>query len=164
MERLDIISRILKDHTVLKEHIKLAGDSMSDQEAIATLVSVSAEWIPGIPKELDTVRDKLQQVLGYLCDGLKNHFLFEEQLLWLVLGELFMKALASEHREIIEEIDKIKSHVADMKLEGLTRDELLSEESQVKQTIDVLGQLIDRHVAREEIILEMVKKSLEEEP
>lgn len=54
-----------------------------------------------------------------------------------------------------------KSIAASTKLEGLSREELLSEESHIQQIVDSICQLVDEHATREEAILEMLQRALE---
>lgn len=77
-------------------------------------------------------------------------------------GELFMRALLLEHREIGKQIDEARSMAADMKLEGLSREELPSKEAQIQQIISRLCQAVEEHAAKEKTLLEMLEKGLQE--
>ena len=46
-DKLAIIKRIIDEHQTIKEHIKLVGDSVSDQEALTALQKAHADFIPG---------------------------------------------------------------------------------------------------------------------
>ncbi len=162
VDNLAIISRVIKEHQAITGHIKLVGDSISDQEALADLTRARPDWIPGRPEIASEKQKRLQQALSFLDEGLKNHFAFEEEVLPPLLGELFMRAVILDHREIGKEIDEAKSIVPDSKLEGLSREELMSKESQIQQVIDGVCQVVEEHARREEIILEMVQRVLEE--
>jgi len=162
MDDLAIISRVLEEHRAIKGHIKLVGDSISDQEALASLTQARADWIPGQQEILAEKQKKLQRALSFLYEGLKKHFSFEEELLPPLLGELLMRALILKHMEIIKQISEVKPIVADIKLEGLSRDELLSEESFIQRAINKTCQLVEYHTEEEEVILEMVERALRE--
>jgi len=142
--------------------MKLVGDFMSDREALATLEEARADFIPGRLSAVSEMQKKLQQTVVTLEEGLKNHFDFEEKVLPPLLGEMLTQALILEHREINEEIDKAKAAAAGIKMEGLSREGLLEQESYIQQAFDGICQLVEEHATREEAVLEMVKKALEE--
>jgi hemerythrin len=155
-DKLAIIKRIIDEHQTIEEHIKLVGDSVSDQEALTTLQKAHADFIPGRLEVASEKQNKLQQAMSFLEEGLKNHFAFEEKVLPPLLGELLMQALVLEQREISREIDEAISTVANTRLEGLSREELVSKESHMQQMIDSICQLVEEHATKEEAILEMM--------
>ena len=159
-DNLAIIRRIIDWHRTIREHVKLVGDLISDREALFSLEKARADWIPGRPEILAEEQRKLRQALSFLEDGLKNHFAYEEKALPPLLGELLTQALILEHREISTEIEEAKSMAADIKLEGLDREELLLRESHVRQAIDGICQGVEHHAAREETVLEMLERAL----
>ena len=159
---LAIINRIIEWHQTIRGHVRLVGEAINDQEALLVLERTRPDWIPGQPEVLAEKQKKLQQTLGFLDEGLRNHFAYEEKALPLLLGELFMRALVLDHREIHKEIDDSKSTIAAIKPEGLSRDELLARESQIQQLVANMCQLVEEHATREEIILEMVRRALED--
>ncbi|MEE8470948.1 MAG: hypothetical protein V3S51_06435, partial [Dehalococcoidia bacterium] len=73
------------------------------------------------------------------------------------------RAIEQQHREILGEIGEAKSIVADARLEELSREDLLVEESRIRQRIGVISRKVEDHAEREELILEMVRTVLEEE-
>jgi len=160
-DKLALIKRIIDEHQNIKQHVKLVGDSVSDQEALNILHKEHSDFIPGRLEVISEKWKRLQQTMAFLEDGLKNHFAFEEKVLPPLLGELLMQALALEHREIIAEIEDDKSIVANISLEGLSREELLEKEAHIEQVIDTLLQLIEGHAAREETVLGMIRSALE---
>ncbi len=159
---LTTIRRIIEWHQTLREHIRLVGDSLSDREALTILKRARADWVPGRPEILAEKQKKLQRAISSLNEGLKNHFAYEEKYLPPILGELFMRALILDHQEIREKIKENESIVANIKLEGLSRDESLSQESYIQQVIESSCQLFEEHATREEIILEMLRRALED--
>lgn len=159
---LAIITKIIAEHQTIREHIKLIGDSVADREALTSLEKVSADWVTGQPGMPAKKQLKLQQAINALSEGLKNHFIFEEAALPPLLGELFMRALVLEHREIIGEIDEAKAIVAEAKLEGLSREDLLHQESHMQQMINSICLLVEEHATKEEAVLDMVKRGLED--
>ncbi len=161
-DNLAVINRIIEWHRTIREHTKLVGDSITDREALVSLTGARSDWIPGRLEGLSEKQEKLQQTLRYLDEGLKNHFFVEEEILPPLLGELFTRALVLEHREISAAISEAKSIVADIRLEGLGREELLSKESHIRQVTDNIRRLFEEHATREEVVLDMLQKALED--
>lgn len=159
---LAIIRKIIDEHQAIKGHIKLVGDSLSDQEAMKALTRARADWIPGRLEILSEKQARLQRTMSALDEGLNRHFCYEEKYLPPLLGELLMRALLLDHEEIRREIDAAKSMVMDTSLEGLSRTELLSKEAYINRTISNIGQAVDEHATNEEVLLEMLQRALEE--
>ena len=162
LDSLAIINRVIEEHQRIREHVKLVGDSVNDPEALKSLEKARADWIPGRLEAVSEKQKRLQQTLSALGEGLKRHFDFEEEALPPLLGELLMQSLIIDHRAMMKGIDEAKSIAADIKIEGLSRDELLSKEASIQQMVNDICQLVEEHAAREETILEMVKRALEE--
>ena len=72
-------------------------------------------------------------------------------------------ALILDHREIMKVINEAEATASDMRLEGLSREELLAEDSHIQEVIDGVSQLNEDHLAREEAILDMARRALEEQ-
>ena len=160
-QELDIIKRVKAEHEVLRGHVKLVGDSISDREAAHSLQGAHTEWIPG---RLELVAEKqkaLQRTLAGLEEGLARHFSFEERVLPPLLGELLARALAMEHREIAAEIGGAISMAASMTTEGLGREEAMAQDARIQQAVDGIGHLVGEHAAREEALLDMLERALE---
>jgi hemerythrin len=162
VDNLTIVNRAIEEHHTIRRHAKLVGDSVSDIEALFSLQKARPEWILSSPEALPEKKNKLQQTLSSLHEGLKNHFDFEERLFPPLFGELLMKALLFEHRGIKKQIEGAKSLVANVKLEGLSQKELLSKKSEIQQKVENILQLVEEHASKEETILKMLKEALEE--
>jgi hypothetical protein len=161
-DNLALVKRVIEEHHNIRRNVKLVGDSVSDLEALFSLQKARPDLILSSPEELKEKQEKLQQTLSYLEEGLKNHFGFEEKLLPPLFGEFLIKALIIDHRAIKKQIDAAKSLVSETKLEGLSQKELLSKKSQMQQKVESILQLVEDHAAREETILKMLKRALEE--
>jgi len=159
-DELAVIRRVIAEHTTIREHIKLMGDSVNDQEALSSLRKASADWIPGRLDILVERQGSLLATMSALEEGLNRHYTFEELSLPPLLGELIMGALIQEHRELSAALVQAKSTVSNTRLEGLSREELLSQESGLQDMIRSLSQKKTEHLAREEAVLFMVERAL----
>jgi hypothetical protein len=160
---LAIIRRVIEEHQALRSNVKLVGDSIPDREALSSLERTRADWVPGKPELLAEKQKRLLQAVSYLEEGLRNHFAFEGRALPPLLGDLFMRAILLDHQEIMKEIKNDKSMAAEARLEGLGREELLSKEAEIQETISNLCRLVEEHATREEAMLEMLRKALEDQ-
>ena len=136
---------------------------ITDREALSSLGRVHSDWIPGRLEIMTEKQKKVQQAMSSLADGLSNHFAYEEKVLPPLLGELFMRALLLDHQGIRKEIKQAKSIVANTSLEGLSRDKLLAEEAHIQQVVSSVGRLVEEHLTKEEVLLEMLQRSLQQE-
>ena len=162
LDNLAIISRVLDEHHTIRGNVKLVGESVNDLEALFSLRKAYADWTQSSIDTLVEKQKKLQQIVSFLEEGLKNHFAFEEKALAPLFGELLMQALIFEHREIKGRLEEAKSVVADTQLVKLSREELLSKKSHIQQVISGICQMVEEHATKEEIILKMMKVALEE--
>ena len=107
-DNLAIIKRVIEEHLTIRGHVKLVGDSVTDLEALFALQKARPNWVLSQLEALSERQKKLQQTLSFLDEGLKNHFGFEEKVLPPLFGELLMRALIFEHREMGKEISEAK--------------------------------------------------------
>lgn len=157
-----IVARVISEHNAIRGHIKLAGDTINDIEALFTLQKTQSGWSQTSIAALIEERDRLLQAISFLREGLQNHFDFEEEALPPLFGDLLMKAILHEHDRISRQVKTAKTTLANMELEGLDQRELLSRKLVIQQNIQDLGQTIEEHAQHEEAILTMMKKALEE--
>lgn len=162
MDKLEIIRKILEEHVSFRENIKVAGDSVSDPEALTSLMHARNDWMPGKPGDTPAKQEHLHGTLRYLEEGLRNHFALEEELLPPILGGVLMRGLMLDHRSISAEIEKAISTIGAIQLEGLSRDRLLSAQAQVKQLIGNIGQIVERHASDEEALLRFAEMAIRE--
>lgn len=160
-DALTIINKVIAEHQLVREHVKLTGDRVNDIEALFTLHKAHSGWTQSSSQTLITKQNELQQAVSFLEQGLKNHFAFEEEALSPLFGELLMKALRLEHEKFRRQIASAKAMLATTKLEGLGQQELLAKKSQIQQAINDLCQMVEEHAGHEEIMLKMIKKALE---
>ena len=163
-DALNIINKAIAQHYDIKENLKLTGDSVTDIEALFILHKAYSGWSQSSVQELTDKQKHLLQAISAMELGLKRHFSFEEKSLPPLFGEILMKALLYEHHEIAGQIENAKKTLSDFTTHGRDQKELLSKKSEVQEIISHLLQMIEEHASHEEIILKMIKKSLEDSP
>ena len=162
LDALAVITRAISEHHAIRGHIKLAGDTVNDIEALFTLQRTQSGWSQTSITALIEKQNQLLQTISFLEQGLKNHFAFEEEALPPLFGELLMKAILHQHYEIGRQIETAKTTLANIKLEGTDQQELLSKRPVIQRNIDNLCRTVEEHASHEEIVLNMMKKALEE--
>jgi hypothetical protein len=160
---LEQIDRIIAEHQMIKGHLRLVGDSTSDQEALITLKSARSEWTPQRVDIISEKMNKLSRTVGSLREGLLNHFQLEEDILPPILGKILMQALLREHQEIMGKISEINSIIASPRMEKLSQDELAKQDTVLSQMTVNLCRLIEGHAEKEEQMLDMAKQVLQDE-
>ena len=160
---LAILDRVIKEHRIIREHMKLTGETVNDVEALINLRRSYSSWSQSAAESLVEKQRQLEQTINLLNEGLNNHYSFEEAALPPIFGELLMKALIYEHKRNREKIKEAKAVITGTKLEGASRGELLAQKPQIQEVINNLCQMIEAHGAREETILGMLKIALEAE-
>jgi hypothetical protein len=160
-DALAVVTKVISEHHAIRGHIKLAGDTVNDIEALFTLQRTQSGWSQTSITALIEKRDQLLQAISFLEEGLQNHFDFEEEALPPLFGKLLMKAILHEHHEISRQIRSAKTTLANIELEGLDQRELFSKRSIIQQNINSLCQTVEEHAQHEETILNMMKKALE---
>lgn len=163
IDYLEQIDRIIAEHQMIKGHLRLVGDSTSDQEALITLKSARSEWTPQRVDIISEKMNKLSRTVGSLKEGLLNHFQLEEDILPPILGKILMQALLREHQEIMGKISEINSIIASPRMEKLSQDELAKQDTVLSQMTVNLCRLIEGHAEKEEQMLDMAKQVLQDE-
>lgn len=161
-DKLTIVNRLIDEHQTIRTHIKLVGDSVNDLEGLLSLERARPDWMLNPPELISEKLNKMLQTAHLLQDGLKNHFSFEEKSLPPLLGEIVMRALILEHSDIRNALDGFLSTLLNTKIEGSTYEQLLTFKWNVNQRIEDLRQLLEGHATREETILKMMKRALED--
>lgn len=162
LDALAVITEVLSEHQDIRKHVKLAGDRVTDMEALFTLQKAYSGWTQSSIQALLEKQNQTQQAINFLEQGLKNHFAFEKEALSPLFGELLMSAILFEHSKIVEQMESAKAVLASTKLEGLGQQELLAKRSEIQQTIGDLCQIVEEHAGHEELILMMMRKALQE--
>ena len=163
VDPLATLNKIRDEHLNIRRHLKLAGDSVGDVEATSSLQRARAEWVPGRTGISDETKEKLNKAITGLAEGLKNHFAFEERTFPALLGENFVHAILLDHAEIMKILEEGEAVVAGAEVEdGCSREELIARETQLHQVISNICHLIEEHASREEVILDMLKRALED--
>jgi hypothetical protein len=161
LDAVEVIRRVTAEHSLLRDKKNLLGLSMNDMEAAVDLRGASAIWGQSSIGTIVERRRALQQTIDALEEGLELHFVFEEEELPAILGSTLTRALLLEHKEIKDKIRQTKSALAETHLEKLTREEVFWQKGRIQQLVFNTSQAIEDHAGREDVILRMVDRSLQ---
>jgi hypothetical protein len=160
-DSLAVIDRVIREHQAIRRSIRLSGEAVNDVEALFTIQATQSGWSQSSIADLGGKLSQLLQAVSFMEDGLRNHFAFEEESLPPLLGDLLMKALLREHREVSQQLQDVKGMLSGSRLEGMDQRDLLAKRAVIQQDITDLGQAIEEHAQHEEVILNMLKRTLE---
>lgn len=159
---LEVIRRLVEQHRTIRSQVRLAGQSVSDLEAMSNIQKEYQGWVLSPTDNLIEAQKKLHEAMSALQAGLNSHFGYEERTLPPLFGDVLMEALLIEHRELRRGLEQAGSVLVNLKLEGLSREELLARRSRMRQVMDELYQRIEEHAGKEEKIFSMIQRALEE--
>ncbi|MFH1032606.1 MAG: hypothetical protein V1767_08620 [Chloroflexota bacterium] len=160
---LTIINRVIAEHQLIRGNVKAAEGSVNDMEALFTLRTAHSGWSQSATNRLIEQQNQLRQAMNNLQERLRKHFAFEEDALPPIFGEVLMQALLKAHNNLRKKIEDAKITLDNTKLEGLNQPELLTRKSEIEQTVNQLAEEIEKHAGHEDVVLKMMKESLEAE-
>ncbi len=159
-ERLKVIQIVIDEHRMIRDNVKLIGDTVSDSEAVTLLNETHTNLNPQQMDAVSHSHQELQGAINLLDQGLKNHFTVEDKTLPALLGELLMEALRIEHNDIISLVNEAKAAITNFNLEGLNREEMLYKEFNLQKVINNLTKQVEQHAAKEDTMLDMMKRAI----
>jgi hypothetical protein len=161
-DELEIVNRVMEEHHKVRTHLKLVGDSVNDLEGLISLERAKPDWMLASAALISDKQDMMLRTANSLGEGLKNHFALEEEHLPPVLGDFLMQALRLEHADIRKALDGLHGTLSAIKLAESGSEQLLTSRWSIQQKLDDLRQLIEGHAGREDVILHMAKRALED--
>ena len=164
MDKLELLNKIIAAHQVIRGSLSSVGVAVADREAMFSLEKEQSHWTPGQPGDLAQKHAKCEEAMGQLGQALKEHFAMEERHLPSLFGDLLMRGLLLEHRDLIEGLERARAMVAASNPEGLSREQSLERQSNIRVVIENLSRRVEDHASQEEIIFDMLKRALEENP
>ena len=159
----ETLDKAIHEHHAIRDTVELDGGAISDFEALFALRQAYAGWIQCPPQELASRHEQLIKTLELINRGLRLHWDEEEAYIKPIFGELLLKAFIYEHLDIANRLENAIKTLAADNLEGLEPQELLSRKSAIQDMINRLMQAIEEHSNHEDMIFNMVRKSLDGE-
>ncbi len=161
---LETIRAAIAAHSLIRSHMSHVGQSVNDIQAVLGLQQSYAAWAQSSIDELAKRQQQLEQQVGVLREGLRTHFMYEETNLPPLLGKILTQALLLEHGEVNEEMKRVQLVLLQSQVAGVAREEILTSQKKVMAEITSLNDMIEKHAAREEVVLRMMERALTQEP
>lgn len=155
------VLKAIEEHNLVRESVKSVESSMNDLNALFLLQRERADWALSSAEAQNKSLKKLKTTLDRLYDGLSRHFGFEEAAFPALIGDILMQSLSIDHREIKDSIEKTRAMVEKTDLQALGEKELLDQKTRIQTAINNLCQIIQEHATEEDVLLKMLRKSLE---
>ncbi len=128
---------------------------------IASLESLSSqctgEWSSSQCQVIADKQFDLKQNLQYLEKGLQDHYTQESQLLKPLIGDLLMKAVTKECREINTHFEQAKSLLSYISQGTPTAKEMMIKTVEARKVIETFSYLVKEHSQKMDILLHMLK-------
>lgn len=99
----------------------------------------------------------LQLALSFLAEGIQRHYSHEEQVMPPLFGELLMKAIIVEHRQIQAQLDRVTSLINDAVQKAGLQQNISSENQAIRLIIEEVCQKIETHGLIEDAIFTLLK-------
>lgn len=152
------VNKILSEHGTVRQIVGSVGHYFNDLDAFFRLQTERFDLTQTSLDALEAKKEQLSQTIDTLWRDLRKHFAYEEEHLGEVLGETLSRALKMEHEEIGAEIERVKSALTGLSLEGLDQTEVLGRKNALQNAVGKLSGMIEEHARDEEVLVKMVKK------
>ena len=118
------------------------------------------EWDPGVLRTLSDKRLNLQQSLQSLYEGVRIHHDREESVMAPLIGGQLMEGLMLEHKDMMQNLERTKALLSEGRIEEMSREELMAQSYEIRHVTDYVCELIGAHIAKEDAILDLLKKAI----
>jgi hypothetical protein len=163
MDDLEIITKVMDQHELLQERFGSISSIMSDRRALSLIEEAKDALGVNWRLSLSQRRDYLVASLLAVEQGMKSHYDFEEEMLPPLYGELLMRALIFEHRELTDYMRETVEAVSALDLQELDHQEELEREVLISTRLGTLRDKKLDHQRREEAVLVTLRRILEEQ-
>jgi len=155
---LGAIERIVKEHEETLEKIHDLDVIMNYMEFL------KQSWIPGVLQDPLQELARLEKALEIIRTGLEKHMRFEEDefqpTLTKYATDIVSRGVLFEHKRVIESIANLREHARAMVGKPANREELLVKESNIRDAINGIQELLKEHVQTSEVIYKLAREAL----
>jgi len=161
-DMLSSIERIVKEHEETLENIRDLDNVMLHLEFLSTHWAAVRSGVPvlklvGLHLALENIRKDLEK-----------HMHFEEDeflpTLTKYASDIVSRGVLFEHNGIIKSINKLGEHARVLSEKSDDHEELLREESKIKEAIGNILDSLKEHVQTSEVIYKLAREALTQEP
>ena len=161
-EEMEKVKHIIEEHTAIRERSKVVGEEINDLEALEDLKLLRDSFSGTDEIVLADKLKELTQAMSYFIGSLRKHFDEEEKLFPVIMGEPLARAIAHEHRQIMEDITSIMAIGDNKGLDQISQQRSPAIVMHIFQRITALRKMVKEHALREDIVLQMLLVGLQE--
>jgi iron-sulfur cluster repair protein YtfE (RIC family) len=165
---LAIIDQIIEEHKVILAEFESLEKVSNDATAMLALARGQDHFMPGRPSPREGLK-KLEEVRQKVTEGLEAHFVREETALLNAFQEYgrsdlvsALKSLLTAHIELRSELGLLKTHMAELLNETLSRNLWEASGYEIKARITQIHKTIAEHAGEEQILLRKAQKDIRE--
>ena len=166
-EALALIDQLIEEHKRILQGVQTLEQAANDAMAILKLDRAKEDFVPGRFDDPKQSLQSLQDSLETIEKGIQAHFGREESRLLTVLQQHGGGILASglhvlllEHKELQNRISESKKEVAELAVEGLSREVREGKAWGVRVYLSHTRKLIQAHAQSEEVLFRTLKSEL----
>jgi len=142
-----VIDNLLHKHEAILAQMKLVNELVDERKSIKTGPNM-AYW-----------KMNLQQSINYLHEGLKQHYLYENEVLPFLAGNSLMDAILLERQTMMKRLEEIDFLLLNISPEGLS-----AIWNNVRKVISNFSQWLFDHHMLEDVMLKNLKTNLQPQP
>ncbi len=148
---LAIVKSMADEHEAIRAHMESLRRSLEGGGSYS--IAEKTQSLADLQKEI-------QLAVGYLEDGIKNHYAHEETVMPPLLGEALMRAVVLEHREIQRRLDSVKSLITEANPSMMSQEDYEGRASRIGQIVNSICDLIEAHSLKEDTMLDLLRTVL----
>jgi hypothetical protein len=134
---------------------------------MSQLASLKQDWIPGSQSDPEQELDRLEKSLQIISKELKAHLTFEEKRFLPILASyaalIIRNGVLFEHERLLDSINSLRKSARRMVGRPSSREELLSRQSVIRESITSILQSVGEHAQTQGMIFRLAKDALASE-
>jgi virulence-associated protein VapD len=151
---LSEIKKVIHEHEVIHASIKAVRNNNTNFSK-----TLSEAQKSGWPKNsIQTLLQDLQRLnerLTDLEDGFKIHYQLDEVALLHIVGDLMIRAIQINHKEMLRQFDEIRQTITNTSVQQIQETSYI-----IVNKVEILCQLVETHIQTEAGMLQMLSKAL----
>lgn len=155
LDTMQVIEELSGVHEAIRHYVMELNNNIASLESLAS--QCADEWSSGQCNMISDRQFDLKQNIQYIEKGLHDHYIKENQLLKPFIGDLLMKAVNKECREINNHFDQAKSLLSDISQGLPAAKDLTAKITRARQTVETFNRLVKEHSMRMDSLLQMLK-------
>ena len=160
MNDTEIMDGLLYEHEAARQHSRALINAVDEKQK---LFHLSLEtWNKDDDARLKGMHTQLRDAMDVYEQGLIDHILREEKSLFPFLNQVLIKAVETEHHDIIRYVRSTKALVFSHVDDSRSREEKEAENYQMRHSVEDTVRFVEIHTTREDGLFNLLKKGIAE--